>query len=156
MHYRTITQRICSVTAIAFSGLCLTLGACTSTKSQRIGNPDEGIGGRCKQTNFNALPNQTGFVAQARTTYCPGIGATGGSLGYFIFVRPIAQSNTINNLVLRYYSANDGKADQPTLRWLEPNRLEITTPPDVQGFVDWRLHDIGKIRLVYRIAGKDG
>jgi hypothetical protein len=152
MHHRTITRRACSITAIALSGLCLTLVACTSSKSQRIGNPDEGIGGRCKQMNFNAVPNRTGFVAQARTAYCPGIGATGGSLGYYVFVRPTAQSNTEHNLVLRYYSANDGKADQPTLRWLGPNRLEITTPRDVQGFIDWRLHDIGKIQIVYRIA----
>jgi len=86
-------------------------------------------GSDCQLSDHKPLPNGRGMVAVVREANCPGDFAQGTSYNV-VFLHPIGQPNTRENLVFQCTPGFEGDVYSPVtnLLWQGPTSLHITAP----------------------------
>jgi hypothetical protein len=91
---------------------------------QTTDNPPGYAWGPCERFELPSTFNKNGTVASARFTECP-IVYVDSDFMYFVFVHKIGESDSRENLVLRFHSA-DGTDATIRVAWLDNARLKIS------------------------------
>jgi len=86
---------------------------------------DDVARGPCSSRTTETVPNGRGLAASVRETSCSG--NWGDDVMYFVFVHPAGLPNTRQDLVYRYTVNPEGYLEPPTVRWITPASLRIST-----------------------------
>jgi hypothetical protein len=127
------------------------LGSVRAFTSDPIGSGNDTGSAPCESTELNVLSNARGQVAIARETHCQGDWDEPST--YFVFVHNIEESNTRQNLVLRYRGGweGDGWGPPPRLRWGSPSALDIQVGGRIDRITE-QQPKMDRVRISYSIA----